>query len=323
MAAADLGHPRPVCVDVSPLARDDLPEADRVLRLAFGTARGLPDPESFDRGADMVVSRWRADPTAAFKATVEGELVGSAFAARWGSVAILGPLTVRPDHWDHGIGRALWAACMPLLDHWQSTHAGLFTNPRSTKHVHLYQQFGFWPRFLTAILSKEPSSPESPTFVALSSLVGAERDHAVERCRRITGALYAGLDLGREIRVVAEQGLGETLLTGAAEELDGFAVCHLGEGSEAGPDTLFVKFAAVRHGDGADERFSRLLDAIDGHAVAAGASRLVAGVNLARHHAYRMLLARGYRAFLQGVAMQRPNEPGYNRPEVFALDDWR
>ena len=47
------------------------------------------------------------------------------------------------------------------------------------------------------------------------------------------------------------------------------------------------------------------------------------GVNLARHDAYRLLLDRGYRAFLQGVAMQRPNEAGYNRPDVFALDDWR
>jgi hypothetical protein len=24
-----------------------------------------------------------------------------------------------------------------------------------------------------------------------------------------------------------------------------------------------------------------------------------------------------------GVAMQKPNEPGYNRPDVFAIDDWR
>ena|SRR4028118_28678 len=25
----------------------------------------------------------------------------------------------------------------------------------------------------------------------------------------------------------------------------------------------------------------------------------------------------------QGVAMQKPNEPGYNRPDIFVLDDWR
>ncbi len=50
---------------------------------------------------------------------------------------------------------------------------------------------------------------------------------------------------------------------------------------------------------------------------------LVAGVNVARHEAYRALLARGHHTLVQGVAMHRGNEPGYNRPGVYALDDWR
>ena len=33
-------------VRVRPLLADDLDDADRVLRLAFGTFRGLPDPSS-------------------------------------------------------------------------------------------------------------------------------------------------------------------------------------------------------------------------------------------------------------------------------------
>jgi len=31
----------------------------------------------------------------------------------------------------------------------------------------------------------------------------------------------------------------------------------------------------------------------------------------------------GFRTFLTGVAMQRPNAAGYNRPDCFVLDDWR
>jgi N-acetylglutamate synthase-like GNAT family acetyltransferase len=322
-AGADPSRPARAVIDVAPLERDDLPEADRVLRLAFGTARGLPEPEEFARGSDMVATRWAADPSSAFKATVEGELVGCAFATRWGSVALFGPLAVRPDHWDHGVGRALWEARLPLLDRWRSTHAGLFTNAASTKHVHLYQQFGFWPRFLTSVLAKEPRARSTGEYVVLSALDERRRARAVERCRDVTDALYPGLDLEREIRAVAEQGLGETLLAGDPDAPEGFAVCHLGEGSEAGPDTAFVKFAAVRPGAGAADRFEQLLDAIEEHASEAGVERLVAGVNLARHDAYRMLLARGFRAFLQGVAMQRPNQPGFNRPDVFAIDDWR
>jgi hypothetical protein len=37
----------------------------------------------------------------------------------------------------------------------------------------------------------------------------------------------------------------------------------------------------------------------------------------------RYRVCSGFRTFIQGVAMQRPKEAGYNRPEVFAIDDWR
>jgi len=46
-------------------------------------------------------------------------------------------------------------------------------------------------------------------------------------------------------------------------------------------------------------------------------------VNLARHAAYRRMLEAGFRADLQGVSMQKPNEDGFNRPDVFLIDDWR
>ena len=52
-------------------------------------------------------------------------------------------------------------------------------------------------------------------------------------------------------------------------------------------------------------------------------AHVVAGVNTAREAAYRTLQRRGFRTQLQGVTMHRPNEPGYSRPELFVLDDWR
>jgi hypothetical protein len=35
------------------------------------------------------------------------------------------------------------------------------------------------------------------------------------------------------------------------------------------------------------------------------------------------MLGHGFRADMQGVAMQRSNDPGYNRPGVYVMDDWR
>jgi hypothetical protein len=37
----------------------------------------------------------------------------------------------------------------------------------------------------------------------------------------------------------------------------------------------------------------------------------------------QMMLARGFRTDFQGVAMHKPNEPGYNKPGIYLIDDWR
>lgn len=76
------------------MRQGDLDAADRIVRLAFGTFLGLPDPMTFMGDADFTRTRWLADPTAAFAAELDGELVGSNFATCWGSVAFFGPLTV-------------------------------------------------------------------------------------------------------------------------------------------------------------------------------------------------------------------------------------
>jgi hypothetical protein len=59
-------------VSIRPLKENDLEEADRIFRLAFGTFLGLPDPLMFIGDADYVRTRWQADPASAFAAEVDG-----------------------------------------------------------------------------------------------------------------------------------------------------------------------------------------------------------------------------------------------------------
>ena len=311
-------------ISTGPLEERDVQAADAVFRLAFGTALGLPDPQRFAAGAELVRTRRSADPAGAFKAECAGELVGCAFVTRWGSYALFGPLAVRPDYWNRGVGRRLWEVRLPLLERWGVSHAALFTRV-DTKNVHLYQEFGFWPGSLTALMARELQAAPGggarwSTFAALR---GGARSGGLDECGRLTGAIHPGLDVAREIRAVEQQRLGDTLLLHDAGALRGFAVCHVGAGSEAGPGVCYVKFAAAAPGAGAARRFERLLDACEAYAVARGAPRLVAGVNTGRHGAYRCLLDRGYRSFALGVAMHRPNEPGYDTPDIYALDDRR
>jgi hypothetical protein len=54
-----------------------------------------------------------------------------------------------------------------------------------------------------------------------------------------------------------------------------------------------------------------------------GMSNVLVGVNMAHHGAYRLLVARGYRTEIQGVAMHKGNDPGYRRPGSYVIDDWR
>jgi GNAT superfamily N-acetyltransferase len=314
----------PPGVAVRPLREDELGEADRIMRLAFGTFLGLPDPSAFMGDAGYVRTRWRADPDAALAAEIGGELVGSNFAANWGSFGFFGPLTVRPDLWDRGVARRLLERTMALFEQWGTRHTGLFTFPQSPKHVGLYQTFDFWPRFLTPVMSKAVGGAGSATgWSRYGEASEPERERALVACRELTGAIYDGLDLTAEVRAVEAQGLGETVLLDGGGRLDGFAVCHCGPGTEAGGGTCFVKFGAARPGPGAGEAFERLLDACEALAASRGLGRLAAGVNTARRDAYRRMLARGFRADLVGVAMQRPDEPGYNRPDVYVMDDWR
>jgi GNAT superfamily N-acetyltransferase len=323
-------------VTVRPLAESDLPKADRIMRLAFGTFIGLPDPMAFMGDADYVRTRWLADPTAAFVAEVNGEVAGSNFATNWGSVGFFGPLTIHPHFWDRGVGTSLMEPIMRCFDRWGTRHAGLFTFPQSAKHVGLYRRFGFWPRFLTALMSKpvDPSTgaqssqasaldAHSPGWTAFSEVAEGERQAVLDACRALTNSIFEGLDVSREITAVADQNLGDTILLQPDRQVIALAICHVGPGTEAGSGTCYVKFGAALPGAEVEHNFGSLLDACEGFAASRQATRLVAGVNTARNEAYRQMLARGFRTDMQGVVMSRPNEPGYNRPGVYLIDDWR
>jgi hypothetical protein len=308
---------------VRPLAESDVPEAQTILRRAFGTFLGAPDPENFWPDLDYVAGRFGGEHVEAFGAEDGGALVGSNFATRWGSVGFFGPLSIRPDRWDGGDAQPLVAAACEAFDRWHVSQAGLFTFAHSAKHVHLYGKFGFHPRFLTAIMvrpARAGTLPERSRYAALSP---DDRRAAEGAAFAVTDAIYDGLDLRGEIRTVAARNLGDTLLLWEESRLAGFAVCHCGAGTEAGADNLFVKFGAVRSGPGAETRFAALLDAAGALAAAVGMKTVVAGVNLAREEAYRQMKTLGFRTAIQGVAMHRGNEPGYCRPGVYALDDWR
>jgi GNAT superfamily N-acetyltransferase len=328
-------------VAIRPMLEADLEAADHVMRLAFGTFLKLPDPLQFMGDADYVYTRWRADPPAAFCAEAQGRVVGSVFVGNWGSVAFFGPLTIHPEYWDHGVAQLLLQQVMECFGRWGARHMGLFTFPTSLKHVGLYRKFGFWPRFLTIVMEKEVNAgggtaAGESSWTKFSDVPPGKREAMLDRCRALTGKVFEGLDVGVEIRSVANQQLGETVLVWTSDELTGLAVCHCGAGTEAGSGNCYIKFAAVHPATTLDLKtgdleFRRLLASVEELAAQRGLQKLSGGVNTARQEAWAAMLNSGWRGKMVGVAMERPNEPrhkrpnesGYNRPGVFLIDDWR
>ncbi len=311
-------------IQVGALRADELKEADRIVRLAFGTFLSLPNPLEFMGDRNFVTPRWRARNTKLLAARDNGKLIGSNIATRWGSFAFFGPLTVLPDYWNRGVAQQLLAAAMKIFERWGVGHSALFTFPQSPRHLGLYQKFGYWPGSLTALMKRSPAPPAWALVegarmpVLLSSLTKKAQERAIAACAKLTNTLERGLDLSDEIRAVVAQRIGEVVLIEGRRALDGFAVCMHGAGSEGGETTCYVKFAVARSG----ERFERLLDAIDALALAEG-SEVEAGVSLACKDAFERMRAHGYRAVTMGVAMQKPLGDGFNRAWTYVLNDWR
>ncbi len=311
-------------VIIRKLEERDLDEADRIVRLAFGTFVGLPDPMRMFGDADMARTRFRGNPEGALGAELEGRLVGSNFLADWGSVGFFGPLSVEPPLWERKIARRLLDSTMELFKQWGTRHLGLFTFAQSPKHLALYQKYGFWPRYLTAVMGKPAGDTTRAKNLELFSELdtGAQRA-ALADARAMLASIYEGLDLTKEIESVERQKLGDTVILRNRSRVEALAVCHVGAGTEAGSDACYAKFGTVRPGPGAAQNFENLLDACEWLTTSRGAAKFNAGVNVERHDAYRAMISRGFRTFISGVAMQHGNDRGCNSPKVFLLDDWR
>jgi predicted N-acetyltransferase YhbS len=307
---------------VRPIREDEIDTADRIFRLAFGTYLGMPEPSRFGGDGDCVRTRTRSDAVDTLVAELGGEVVGSNVITSWGSVGFFGPLTVRPDLWDRGIAKAMMERTVEVFERRGVRLRGLYTFSQSTKHVRLYQRFGFWPRFLNATLFTGVRKKDRPPFESFES--SSDRSGALAEVRELCDALYQGFDPTSEMRSVSEQRLGDTVLVREGGRLVAFAVCHVGAGSEAGSGTAHMKIGAVRPGSDAPAWFGRLLDACEAFAASRGALRLRGGVHTSRLDAYRALIDRGWRSDLQGVSMISPGDGGgYDRSNAFVLEDWR
>jgi len=314
---------QPIHITLQPLNQTDLNQVSEMVRLAFATFIDVPEPDEFWNDRDYVHNRWNAPHSHWVKAVVDGRMIGVICVSRWGSSAILGPVAVHPDFWGKGVVQQLMSAGIEQVDRWGVAHTGLMTFPDSAKHIGLYQQFGFWPQSLIAIMERSIHKRPTPQQSMRYGPPGSDETRLKAACLAITEAIAPGLDLSGEIDAVHQQNLGTTLIITAADgQPEAFAICHFGPQSEAGAGVFYVKFAAVIPGPQASSVFARLMTACDAAALQAGQEKLVAGVNTARTGAYRWMINDGFRTDILGISMHRSGT-GYDGADTWVLDDWR
>src|SRR5579859_830772 len=107
---------RPIKVGL--LKQSELEESGRIVRLAFGTFLGLPNPLDFMGDRDLMASRWHSTHVKVLAEPDGGRPFGSNVATRWGSFGFFGPLTVLPEYWDRGVAQQLLKATMAVFERW-------------------------------------------------------------------------------------------------------------------------------------------------------------------------------------------------------------
>ena len=310
------------------MAKEDLQEADSIIRLAFGTFMGHDNPEDYRSDARYANPRYNADPSASFVAELDGKIIGSNFGLHWGSVGIFGPLTIHPEYWNKGIGSKLMEPVMRCFEEWKVTHSGAMTFANSPKHINLYRKFGYHPRFLIPVMSKKIESKSIPSNSKFTwsrySECKENHDKYLEGCNQVANTVYPGLDLELEIKAVNKMNYGETVIIfDENKEIAGFAICHCGMNTEAGNEKCYVKFGAVKANSNAQSNFMNLLKACEELAVAKGLSILTGGVNAGRYNVYQSMLNQNFRIDFLGVSLHQPNNDAYNITERYVIDDWR
>ena len=310
------------------MTEEDIEEADKIIRLAFGTFRGFEDPENYRADSRFAYPRYHADPSASFVAELNGKIIGSNFGLHWGSVGIFGPLTIRPDYWDKGVGSRLMESVVRCFEKWGVTHSGAMTFANSPKHVNLYRKFGYNPRFLIPVMSKNIelqsiASNSKYTWTKYSEYK-VNQDKYLEECSKVTNTVYPGLDLQLEIKTVDKMNLGDTvIITDENKEIVGFAVCHCGTNTEAGDDKCYVKFGAVKTNLESQSNFMNLLNACQEFSISKELSTLIAGTSMGRYSTYQSMLNQNFSIDFLGVSLHQPNNDAYNVADRYVMDDWR
>ncbi|MCU0649173.1 MAG: GNAT family N-acetyltransferase [Gemmatimonadaceae bacterium] len=211
---------------------------------------------------------------------------------RSGREGWMGPLCVHPELQSLGLGKEIVRTGIDWLKERDARVIGLETMPRTMDNIGFYSSLGFLPGTLTVTLTLEARAAERPVRL-LSALAEPAREQMIARCHALLDTLAPGYDFSRELRLTDRLALGDTLLLGDGDALDGFALCHAAPLVEGrGRDELRVLKVALRDPERDLEAFTRGLGEL---ARTSGARRVAIRVQSEYRALYLHLMRLGAR----------------------------
>jgi GNAT superfamily N-acetyltransferase len=251
----------------------------------------------------------------------QDQLVAFNVAHRSGTEGWMGPLAVRTDRQEMGVGRTIVMAAIEWLRAEGVTTIGLETMPRTVENIGFYGRLGFVPGYLTVTMTGEASRRRvAGGSVLLSRLAARERAAITEQCRLRLDRSAPGYDFTREVELTHQLRLGDTVVLERADEIVGFAIWHS------------APLAAERHAEelrvlklfaDSEKSFERLMLTLEGLAAREHLLRVAIRLQTAYVTAYRALIDREYRVRWTDLRMTLDGYPEASVPDgEVLLSNW-
>jgi GNAT superfamily N-acetyltransferase len=248
-----------------------------------------------------------------------GDIAAFNVAHQAGAEGWMGPLAVRPDRQNAGVGKTIVRTAADwLIDRGVAT-LGLETMPRTPENIGFYARLGFSPGFLTVTLTNEIATRGHPAPVLLSKRSAEEKAAAMAAAHRLVSDLVPGIDFSREILLTSELGLGDTSLVDGDTGLEAVAVWHSAPlaDSRTRDEVRVLKLAAL-----SDAAFDAAIGAVEAAAAKAGIRRIAIRCQSRYGEAFRRLIARGYRVRWTDLRMTYEGYPERQAKEGVLFSNW-
>ncbi len=216
-----------------------------------------------------------------------------------GSEGWMGPLAVRPDRQNEGLGKSVVQEGIEWLRARGARTIGLETMPRTVDNIGFYSRLDLVPGHLTVTLTRDV--PRKPLALGeLLSSSGTEHLKVMAECRELSKRLAPGLDFTRELQLTLDLQIGDTTLVRRDGRLAGFALWHSAPLAEGRPrdEVRVLKLVAEDL-----EAFDAVIGAVSAATLGEGLRRVSVRCQTAFGEAYSHLVALGFRVHWTDLRM--------------------